>query len=274
MSLEQVRFRALGSDCHVLGVGLPPGRLSWAAAWVVTMNRRFSRFLPESELSRLNSAAGAWRAVSWELEGMLRSALGAYALSGGLVHVGVLRSMLAIGYTRPLSEGLTPLGELPGPPPPLPEMLDVAPGRARLRRGTGVDLGGIAKGWLADRLALQMGGNSLVNLGGDLYARGGGPDGDGWPVDVKGTTHLLREQGVATSGKWRRDRAENGETGNAVHHLIDPRSGVPAGGDLTEVSVVAPSAAEAEVIAKTALLLGSAHAPRYLAARASAWSVR
>jgi FAD:protein FMN transferase len=241
------------------------------------MHSRFSRFLPDSELSRLNAGAGSWTAISWELEAMLRGALQAYAASGGLVHAGILHSMLAIGYTRPLVEGPTPAGPPAAPPPPLPEMLEVAPGRARVRRGAGIDLGGIAKGWLADRLAAEMGDNALVNLGGDLYARGEGPEGAGWPVGLGGATLMLREQGAATSGTWRRrwgpiGGGEGSEEG--LHHLIDPRSGRPARSELTEVSVAAASATAAEVLAKTALLLGPARAPGYLAGKALAWSLR
>jgi thiamine biosynthesis lipoprotein len=269
MRPDEVRFEALGSACHVLGVGLERGRLAWATAWVAERHDRFSRFEPDSELSRLNAAAGRWADVSPELEGLLRAALEAHRLSGGLVHAGVLGCMLAIGYTRPLRLGPTAatLGGAAAPPP-LPEMLELAPGRARLRAGTGIDLGGIAKGWLADRLAATLGENCLVNLGGDLFARGAGPEGEGWPVAMGPSTLLLRDQGVATSGVRRRAWLEDGET---LHHLIDPRTGRPAATDLAQVSVVAGTAAEAEIHAKAALLLGSALAPAYLVAHALGW---
>ena len=288
MTFDEVRFEALGSACHVLGVGLERGRLAWATAWVAERHDRFSRFEPDSELSRLNAAAGRWTDVSPELEGLLRAAFDAHRLSGGLVHAGVLGSMLAIGYTRPLRLGPT-AATLAGaaPPPPLPDMLEVEPGRARLRAGTGVDLGGIAKGWLADRLAAELGQNCLVNLGGDLFARGAGPEGEGWPVAVgelpqpsrgrtgeegnSPTVLLLADQGAATSGVRRRAWQDGDE---ALHHLIDPRTGRPARTDLSQVSVVAPTAAEAEVHAKAALLLGSGLAPAHLAAHALAWRLQ
>ncbi|HKF18332.1 MAG TPA: FAD:protein FMN transferase [Candidatus Dormibacteraeota bacterium] len=269
MALEEARFEALGSSCHLLGVGLGRGRLSWAAAWVVEMHDRFSRFEPDSELSCFNARAGDWVEVSAELDGMLHAALEAYRLSGGLVHAGMLGSMLAIGYSRPLRFGPTQTA-LAGadPPPPLPEMLQVEEGRARLLAGSGIDLGGIAKGWLADRLADDLGENCLVNLGGDLFARGVGPAGDGWPVGLGGITVLLSDQGAATSGTWRRAWALGADR---LHHLIDPRTGRPAVSDLAEVSVVAARAVDAEVHAKAALLLGSDRAPAYLAAHTHGW---
>ncbi|HKA49897.1 MAG TPA: FAD:protein FMN transferase [Candidatus Dormibacteraeota bacterium] len=269
MRLEEVRFEALGGSCHLLGVGLERGRLNRACAWVLEMHGRFSRFEPDSELSRFNSRAGEWVEVSSELGRMLHAALDGYRLSGGLVHAGVLGSMLAIGYSRPLRLGPTKTAlEGAEPLPPLPELLQVEEGRARLRAGAGIDLGGIAKGWLADRLADELGENCLVNLGGDLFARGVGPVGDGWPVGLGGVTVLLSDQGAATSGTWRRAWAVGADR---LHHLIDPRTGRPAVSDLAEVSVVATRAVDAEVHAKAALLLGSDRAPAYLAAHTHGW---
>src|SRR5262245_28450800 len=107
MGLDEVRFEALGSTCHLLGVGLEAGRLDWGAAWVAERHARFSRFEPASELAAFNRSGGRWTSVSPELEGLLRQALDAHRASGGLVHAGVLGSMLAIGYTRPLRLGPT-----------------------------------------------------------------------------------------------------------------------------------------------------------------------
>ena len=266
--MDEVRFESLGTSCHLLGVGLERGRLAWAIAWVAERHDRFSRFEPASELACLNASGGRWVAVSPELEGLLRASLEAHRASGGLVNAAVLGAMRAIGYTRPLRLGPTASAlPAPSPLPALPDVLEVAPGRARLRAGAGIDLGGIAKGWLADRLAAELGENCLVNLGGDLFARGGGPEGEGWPVGM-GVTVLLRDQGAATSGTRRRAWREGDDV---LHHLIDPRTGRPAATDLVEASVIAATATEAEVHAKTALLLGSALAPAHLAAHALGW---
>jgi FAD:protein FMN transferase len=267
--VEELRLEALGTTCHVLGTGLERGRLAWAAAWIAERHERFSRFLPDSELSRFNRSAGRWTAVSAELEALLREALLAHERSGGLVHVAVLGSMLAAGYARPLREGPVAVAAATAAPlPPLPDVLEVEPGRARLRSGFGIDLGGIAKGWMADRLAERLGPCCLVNLGGDLSARGGGPDGGGWPVGFGDAVLLLRDQGAATSGTLRRRWL----LGNRqCHHLIDPRTGSSARTGVTTVSVVARTATEAEVLAKTALLLGPETGALHLAAHTLAW---
>jgi FAD:protein FMN transferase len=264
--VEAHHFEALGTNCSLFAVGLAPGRLLEGEFWVRRMGARLTRFSPDSELSRFNASPGSWIEVSPELESLLRESLRAFEMSSGLVNVAVLRALEAVGYTRPLADGQPIAAELRACPiPPLPGVLAVRPGAARLEPGAGVDLGGIAKGWMADRLSESLGPNALANLGGDLSARGVGPAGDGWPVGLGGATVQLRNQGAATSSiRRRRWSLEH-------HHLIDPRTGLPAQTGLEEVSVVATDGAEAEVVAKTALLVGPEVAPVYCAAHALAW---
>ncbi len=246
----------MGTDCSLFAL---EADLLDGERWVRRMCERLTRFSSDSELSRLNANAGRWRPVSVELESVLRVALRAYAMSGGLVNGAVLPSLLSAGYTRPLAQG-PGVATLDGarPLPPLPDALEVRDGEARVARGAGIDLGGIAKGWMADRLAENLGPNCVVNLGGDLRAHGA------WPIGFGGATVMLRDQGAATSSVLRRRWGD-------MHHLIDPRTGLPARTGLDEVSVVAATGFEAEVVAKTALLLGPDFAPTYCAAHAMAW---
>jgi len=258
-------FEALGTRCSLFGLGVSQTELLKGEFWVRALGARVTRFSERSELSMLNRADGAWVDISAEMEALLREALLAYELSAGLVNVAVLPSLLAIGYTRPLAEGATTATMVTAlPAPALPDVLSVRNKRARLERGCGVDLGGIAKGWMADRLAAQLGSDALANIGGDLRAVGEGPRGDGWPVGMGGATVMLRDQGAATSSVRRRKWGE-------LHHLIDPRTGLPSRSGLEEVSVVAATGCEAEVVAKTALLLGPGLATAYCAAHSQAW---
>ena len=255
----------MGTICSLFAVGQPRARLLEAESWVRGMAARLTRFDPASELSTLNDRTGEWTEVSAELEEILRAALVASDVSLGLVNVAVLPSMLAVGYTRPLAQGPTAATlDRAIPLPALREVLDVGDGVARVAPGSGIDLGGVAKGWLADRVVTRLGRNALANLGGDLMAAGSGPSGDGWPVGLGGATLMLRGQGAATSSVRRRRWGD-------LHHLIDPRFGLPARTGLDEVSVVASSAFVAEVVAKTALLLGPETAPAYCAVNAQAW---
>lgn len=274
--MERRTFRAMDGDCELFGIDVSPAVLADGEGWVQRMGRRFSRFDPWSELSRFNDSAflprvagdrtfGKWVAISTDLEVLLREALRAFAESEGLVHAGVLHALRAAGYTRDFDAGPTPATAAPPPLAPLPELLEVRHREARMVKGTAIDLGGIAKGWMADRLAEHLGDNVLVNLCGDLFARGGGEAGEGWPVGFGDRTILLKDMGAATSGTTKR-------AWPGGHHLIDPRTSRPARTDLSEVSVLASSAADAEIYAKVALLLGSRDAPSYLEGRSQGWS--
>ena len=263
--VEAHHFEALGTVCSLFGVDVATDALASGERWVRRIGARLTRFSRDSELSLLNGSNGRWMTVTGEMEAMLREALRAYESSGGLVNAAVLPSVMAAGYTRPLSIGPTAaVLEAVEPTPSLPDVLDVRRGRARLRAGCGLDLGGIAKGWMADRLCERCGGNLVANIGGDLRAVGPGPQGAGWPVGIAGTTLSLCNQGAATSSVRKR-RWDGG------HHLIDPRTGLPSTSGLEEVSVVAETGVRAEVVAKTALLLGPDVAPAYCSANALAW---
>lgn len=260
-------FVALGAECSAFALGLTDRHLTGVEEWVRSMGARLTRFSPDSELSQLNSSEGRWIDVSHDITEVLRAALDAFERSAGLVNIAVLPSMIAIGYTKPLIHGTTPATlEDARPPRPLPEVLELRDGQARLRPGCALDLGGIAKGWMADRLCAQLKANVLVNLGGDLFAAGRGPSGEGWPVGLGRVTLMLRDQGAATSSVRKR-------RWDGLHHLIDPRTGLPARSGLDEVAVVADTGVLAEVVAKTALLLGPELAPLFCASHALAWSL-
>jgi thiamine biosynthesis lipoprotein len=267
-AVESHHFAALGTTCSVFAIGRSRVALLEAESWVRRLGTRLTRFSADSELSQVNAAAGRWLDIGDDLEALLRASLRAHEMSTGLVNVAVLPAMAAIGYTRSLSEGPTVATlDAARPLPPLPDVLRVRRGAARVERGAALDLGGIAKGWMADRLCESLGPNAMANLGGDLSAAGPGPDGAGWPVGVAGATLMLRGQGAATSSVLHRRWGE-------VHHLIDPRTGLPGRTGLAEVSVVAASGFEAEVVAKTALLAGPDIAPVFCAANALAWWLR
>jgi thiamine biosynthesis lipoprotein len=264
-AVESHHFEALGTNCSLFAAGRSRVALLEGEFWVRRIGARLTRFSTDSELSKLNAAAGRWFDISDELEALLRESLRAFEMSCGLVNIAVLPSMLAIGYTRSLLEGAT-VATLDAAQTlrPLPEVLSVRRGSAKVEAGAGLDLGGVAKGWMADRLCESLGPNALANLGGDLSAVGAGPHGNGWPVAVADATLMLRDQGAATSSVRRRRWGD-------VHHLIDPRTGLPARTGVGEVSVVAANGFEAEVVAKTALLVGPDLAPVYCAAHALAW---
>jgi thiamine biosynthesis lipoprotein len=138
-----------------------------------------------------------------------------------------------------------------------------------LPEGSGLDLGGIGKGWAADRMAAIIRAPCLVNAGGDVFAAGKPEHGDGWLVGVEDPFEPERDllvlsvcdEGVATSSSLRR-RWFDGQRWS--HHLIDPRGGGPSTSDAVQVTVIAPSATLADYHAKVTLLLGMEAGLRYL----------
>ena len=266
--MESLRFGALGGSCELYAVE-PAKPLEATAAWIALLHRRLTRFDPGSELSGLNAGAGEWVEVSPVLHDLLSEALAAYELSGGLVHVGVLPALIAAGYDRTWSDVhlLLCRPDASRALAPLPELLELRAGEARLAPGAAIDLGGLAKGWVAERAVERLGPNALVSCAGDLMARGPGPDGGGWPVGFGDRTVLLEDMAAATSGTTKR------RWGDGLHHLIDPRTGRPSATDVSEASVLARSAVDAEVLAKAALLLGTRAAPAFLEGRALGWAL-
>jgi len=130
--------------------------------------------------------------------------------------------------------------------------------RIELGPGVRLDLGGIVKGYAADRCAQQLAplGPCLVNAGGDLAVAGSRSQGP-WPVGVHvpngRLTLAVAAGGLATSGRDRRRWRQRGEE---RHHLIDPATCRPAQGGPLTVTVAAPSATDAEVAAKSIFLAG------------------
>ena len=258
-------FDALGSTCELLSVGSAQAALARCEQWIRDAEARFTRFLPDSELAGLNASDGRYVPVSAEMFAMLRAALWAFNESDGLVNAAILPALTAAGYDRPFRQGLTEPAVLrPTQLPPLPEVLilDQATRSAALAPGAALDLGGIVKGALADLLIDELGDDAVCNLGGDLRVRGAGPEGDGWHIGLCDHSIVALPSGaVCTSGITAR------HWGRSMHHLIDPRTGLPAKTDVAEVSVVTDSALRGEVYAKSAVLLGASAGTAFLEAR-------
>ncbi|MDQ6697001.1 MAG: FAD:protein FMN transferase [Actinomycetota bacterium] len=267
---RRLRFRAMGTDVEIIVVGHPDlaaELVQRARSRVDQLEQRWSRFLPDSEVSLLNRCAGATVTVSDETVVLVRVAIEAWRLSGGSVDPTVLGALIRAGYDRSFDE----LGTDPDPVSSwlLPGCGDIAvDGNAvRMPAGTGFDPGGIGKGLAADVVAgemMQGGADGVcVNLGGDLRVIGAAPQAGGWTVAVEhpwsdaAVAHVgLADGALATSTTLRRTWRVDGEV---RHHLIDPATGRPSDTDLTSVTVVAGTAWVAEVLAKAVLLRGSAH---------------
>ncbi len=130
---------------------------------------------------------------------------------------------------------------------------------------TRIDLGGIGKGFAVDRAVDMLKGrgitSALVNLGGNIYALGHPPGADTWKIGVQhprdkdvllGYIELV-DMGIATSGDYERFFTVDGQR---YSHIIDPRTGMPASGEVISVTVVARSATEADALSTGVFILG------------------
>ena len=255
-------FHAMGTGVELL-LDAPDGErarraFDRAEAEFERLEQVLSRFRPDSELSLLNRA-GRSLSASPDLVRVVELALAAREATGGRFDPTVHDALVAAGYDRTFEEvpADAPAGADRGNPCGGP--VHVNGTAIELSPGVRLDLGGVGKGYAVDRVAelLAIAGPCLVNAGGDLAVRGGS-----WPVGVTdGLTLELSRGGMATSGRDRRRWVRGGEE---LHHLIDPSTGRPAESALMRVTVVADSAADAEVLAKAAFLGAEVDAPRVL----------
>jgi FAD:protein FMN transferase len=275
---EQIeRFACLGSSCSVLVSGSAARRPAADAALAARRSLelwrgQFSRFLPDSELSRLNDDSRAEVPVSALLARLVAAIRAAGRLSHGLVDATLVAPLETAGYTHDLGEPLALAQALALAPARRPAGASAAPGwqqlevdlRAGLVRrppGLPIDSGGLAKGLFADVLAARLARyrSFAVDCGGDIAI--GGRGGAVRRVHIESPfdrsvlhTFELTAGGVATSGIARRSWLD--ELGRPAHHLLDPATGRPAFTGIVQASALAPSALEAEIRAKCAVLAG------------------
>lgn len=216
---------------------------------VATLEQRWSRFLPDSELSRINAADGPAVARPSTAR-IIEIALAGRTLTGGWFDPTRGLDLVAAGYAG--DRAWDDAG-------PVPHRIDDVTvdgdsGLVHVPEGTAIDLGGIAKGWTADvaaSLLFEAGATHAgASIGGDTRIRSRTralveiesphPDRSDAPALVG-----LRDGGVAVSGPTKR-RTDDGR-----HHLIDPSTGQPAAAPRV-AAVIAASAAGAEMLATAA----------------------
>jgi thiamine biosynthesis lipoprotein len=275
--IAAAEFPGMGGVIEVQAVEGGPVAIASTRALFASCEAALSRFIPDSELCALNRAAGRPFAASPLLFEAVNEAVGWACATDGIFDPTVIDDLEAAGYDRPF-DALAPT------------RATVTRARARhatkrwraidfdvernlitLPRGVRIDLGGIGKGFTVDRAmtAFGLSANAMVNASGDLYAAGAGPDGHGWYVGVQDPFDLERDvcllsvsdRGVATSGSINRHWTIGDRR---YHHLIDTRRGTSSDSELLAVTTIALTATHADVLAKTAFLLGPAAGIRFV----------
>lgn len=280
-SIEAIAGETMGTTYQVKYVaGRGPGvsrretLQSGIAEILAEIDRQMSTYREDSELSRFNASRSTdWIPVSRELATVIETARTISHRSGGAFDVTV----------KPLID-LWGFGSGPPMPPTVPDAETVAAARARvgfrhlsvraapaaLKKdipALEVDLGAIAPGYAVDRIARFLSGGGvqsfLVELGGEVYARGRRPDGRAWQVGIERPTDARQEvdisleldgKGLSTSGSYR-NYFEYG--GIRYSHEIDPSTGTPVRHRTVAVAVVADSVIEADAWSTALLVLGS-----------------
>ncbi|HEX6451883.1 MAG TPA: FAD:protein FMN transferase [Trebonia sp.] len=242
------------------------------------LDRACSRFRPDSEVSQLGHApAGPSGLVTATVSPLLAEAvsvaLRAASLTDGDVDPTVGGALSALGYDRdfaavPVNGPATTISVqmIPGW---RSVSVDLNAHRVTMPAGIQLDLGATVKAWAADRSAAsigrKLGCGVLVSLGGDTAVAGQPPEG-GWRIRVQDVTGApdappqgpaamiaIRDGGLATSStasrRWSRG-------GNVLHHILDPRTGLPAAPVWRTVSVAAATCADANTAATAAIIRG------------------
>lgn len=230
----------------------------------------FSRVAPSSELHRLNGSAGHSCAVDPELASLMKAALSYCEQTNGLYDI----TMGSVTQLWDFAQGAIPSADAVG------EALAHVDYRNVIVDGASVtlrdpmacvDLGGIAKGYIADGLLafLREHGveHAVVNLGGNVAAFGGRPDGAPWRIGIRKplpssaiplldsfATVKIMEGSVVTSGVYERSFTRNGAI---YHHILDPRTGMPADTDVLSATVLSRASIDADGFTTALVIMGT-----------------
>jgi thiamine biosynthesis lipoprotein len=240
-----------------------------------------SRFRDDSDLVRANRNAGRWVQVDPLLVQAMTAAVRVAHSTDGLVDPTLGGHLAALGYDRDLDEVRRAPRAAGAVPPVVPDSwrrIGIDPdGGLRVPEGVSLDLGATGKAFAADLIAAtvpdRIGTALIISLGGDVAvgtpteAGAAGTPGHRWqiavaerPEDVEAELVVLDEGGLATSSTLARHWSQDGV---AMHHLLDPRTGLPVEPVWRTVSVCADSCLDANAASTAAIVLGR-RAPAWL----------
>jgi len=263
---------ALGTRCEVQYVcaddGLARAFETEAVNWVAAFEAKYSRFRPDSLISRINAAAGqSWVEIDPEMEQFLDLSGSLYELSRGVLDVTALPLMRLWDYRSPTPR--VPSDAEIGAAKRLVgwQKIQRAPGRVRLpESGMALDFGGWGKEYAVDivaQIARRHGlANVLVDFGHDLSAFGSAPGKPGWHIGLEDPARpgeacwssiAARDCGVASSGDYVRGFTLNGKR---YGHIVDPRTGWPVANGCRQVTVIAKACLQAGVLSTAVFILG------------------
>ncbi|KKP94403.1 MAG: Thiamine biosynthesis lipoprotein [Candidatus Moranbacteria bacterium GW2011_GWD2_36_12] len=268
--IVQEQFKAIGTDINIQIVTKDKDASIDAVKHIQQIKKIyadfshvFSRFLRESELSKLNENIGKFvKASNHVCEISLRS-LEYNKKTGGLFDPRILSVLEKVGYLDDFETGTRTFIEKEDPVFLKKDLsYDLKVSGETVFFGTKMDFSGIAKGYITDQIVkfLDEKGikNFLIDSGGDIFMRGKDECEKLWTVDIEGIDSrkimfALSDKSIATSGigkrRWEID-------GKRFHHIIDPKNPEQFLFDVKSVSVISDSTTDSDVWAKTLFLLG------------------
>lgn len=251
----------------VYGDASAPAKLSQACA---RFDRLFSLYDDTSDIARINAACGQAIEVAPETLGLLTHALEFCASAQGLFDI----TIGAVSTLWDFSKGVRPSDQQIADA--LPHVnwqfveIDEEHGTVRLNDPQAkIDVGGIAKGYVADRLCDMLANETsasgaVISLGGNIAFFGEKPGGDPWEAGIRDPNEpggssvvgTVRVNGgsLVTSGLYERTFELDGTT---YWHILDPRTGMPVETDVVSDTVFCPSSTEADTLSTTLLIAGS-----------------
>ena len=226
-----------------------------------------SKTIATSDVSRINAAQGKTVTVDPETWVILQRAKEISAQTGGAFSV-TIAPVSALWTFTGMETNSVPTDEMRLATLPLVDDQKIALGdnnTVTLPAGMQIDLGGIAKGYIADKVAQLLREKAyagIVSLGGNVYTVGTKPDGSKFSVGIKDpeATHLSKaiiytgDCTVVTSGTYERGFSFGGVR---YHHILDPKTGWPAQSDLVSATFVTDSSMTADALATACIVMGS-----------------
>lgn len=269
--VRRVAFRALGTECFIQFRCADSRKalefVAEALGWLGAFEAKFSRFRPDSLLSRINQAAGReWVAVDTEMEKMLDLADAMHRLTDGVLDAAML-PLIKVWDWKVVHERLPSEAEI-ARAMALSSWKDVQrkPGKVFLaHEGMGLDFGGFGKEFAVDQviaIARRHGiTDALVDLGRDIFAIGGNGVHPFWHVGIQNGIQTDQCVGglavsgyaVCASGDYARRFEHNGVR---YGHILDRRTGWPVRHGLRAVTVIAPSCLLAGIYSTCVFVLG------------------
>ena len=230
--------------------------------------KKFSRTIDTSEISKLNKSEGEWVEMSGETVELIEKAIEYSELTEGAFDI-TIAPLTELWHVKD-NDGVLPSEELIEKAKSHIDykFIEINGNKVRLKdKKTQIDLGGIAKGYIADQLKtlmLERGVESaMINLGGNIVVIGTKKDGSNWNVGIQKPfadrnevigSVLVQNKTVVSSGIYERYFEKDSEI---YHHILDPNTGYPSVSDLEAVTIIGESSAIADALSTSCVLLGS-----------------